>query len=140
MDSAGCLLRYLEVVSKKVIKKLFFTDAFNWDLLIDISQCNELFSESYGSFRKLSSPREVFWADPFVIAENGLYYIFVEEFVYSKDRAHISVLTLDRECNLLNSAKIIEKPYHMSYPFIFKVGNTMLHDSGNMQKQDHRSI
>jgi len=124
LDSFGCMLRYLEVVTQKVIKKLFFTDAFNWDLLIDISQGDELFSESYGSFRKLPSPRGVFWADPFVIAENGFYYIFVEEFVYSKDRAHISVLTVDKDCNLLKRDKIIEKPYHMSYPFVFKIGDT----------------
>ena len=67
---------------------------------------------------------DIFWADPFVIADDDGYYIFVEEFIYRKNRAHISVLKLDKDGNFLNSRKIIERPYHMSYPFIFKIDDT----------------
>ena len=123
-DAAGSLLRYFGVVAKSILKKLLFTDAFRWHLLFDINDGSELYSSSYGSFRKLSSPAEIFWADPFVIAEDDSYYIFVEEFIYKKDRAHISVLKLDKEGNFLGSERIIERPYHMSYPFIFKMDKT----------------
>ncbi len=123
-DAVGSLFRYPLIVLKRIIKKLYFTDAFNWDLLFKINDGAELYSSQYGSFKKLSSPRGIFWADPFVIAEDDRYCIFVEEFIYKKDRAHISVLKLDRKGNFLSSQKIIERPYHMSYPFIFKNDNT----------------
>jgi hypothetical protein len=123
-DSVRSLFGYSGVVVKSVIKKLLFTDAFKWQLLYDINDGGELFSPRYESFRKLSSPRGIFWADPFVIAEDEKYFIFVEEFIYKKNRAHISVLTLDKSGNFLSSRRIIERSYHMSYPFIFKTDNT----------------
>jgi hypothetical protein len=123
-DAAGSLCRYVVAVAKKIISKIFYTDAFSWQLLYNINDASGLYSSEYGSFRKLSSPGEVFWADPFVVAEGEGYFIFVEEFIYRKNRAHISVLKLDKEGNFLDSLKIIERPYHMSYPFVFKTDNT----------------
>jgi hypothetical protein len=123
-DAAGSLRRYLVAVAKKIISKIFYTNAFSWQLLYNINDASGLYSSEYGNFRKLSSPGEVFWADPFVIAEGEGYCIFVEEFIYRKNRAHISVLKLDKEGNFLDSLKIIERPYHMSYPFVFKTDNT----------------
>jgi hypothetical protein len=122
-DAASGLLKYMGGVTRSVIKKLFFTDAFRWQLQFDIRERGQLPSDSYGSFRKLLSPRAIFWADPFVVAGDDCYWIFVEEFIYKKNRAHISVLKLGTEGNLIDSRKIIERPYHMSYPFIFKVNN-----------------
>jgi hypothetical protein len=66
----------------------------------------------------------MFWADPFVVAENNNYYIFVEEFIYRKNRAHISLIKLDSGGKFIRSGKIIERPYHMSYPFAFKMGDS----------------
>ena len=123
-DAALSVCRYFGAVAKKVISKIFYTDAFSWHLLYNISDGSELYSSRYGSFRKLLSPDGIFWADPFIIAEDDNYYIFVEEFIYKKNRAHISVLKLDKDGNYLNSRKIIERPYHMSYPFVFKIENT----------------
>jgi hypothetical protein len=123
-NAAGSICRYFGAVAKKIISKIFYTDAFSWQLLYNINDGAGLYSSDYGSFRKLSSPGGVFWADPFVIAENEGYYIFVEEFIYKNNRAHISVLKLDKEGNFLSSVKIIERSYHMSYPFVFKIANT----------------
>lgn len=119
------VLNYFSIAAKTVFQKSFYTDDFNWDLLYNISNDNnKLDLTNLGSFKKFSSPKGIFWADPFVIAEYGNYYIFVEEFVYKKKKAHLSVLKLDAEGNLLSSERIIERPYHMSYPFVFKVGPT----------------
>ena len=118
------LFRYFGAVMKSIFKKLVFTDAFRWQLQFELKDGSSVPSESYGNFRKLLSPKGVFWADPFVIAGDDCYWIFVEEFVYAKDRAHLSVLKLGKDGNLLSSARIIEKPYHMSYPFVFNIGNT----------------
>jgi hypothetical protein len=123
-DAASGFFRYMGGVTKSIIKKLVYTDAFRWQLQFDIKDGGQVPSDSYSSFRKLLSPEGIFWADPFVIAGDDCYWLFVEEFIYKKDRAHITVLKLGKEGNLIDSHKIIERPYHMSYPFVFKVDNT----------------
>jgi len=119
------ILNYFSVAARTVFHKLFYTDDFNWSLLYNISnENNKLDLTDLGSFKKITPPKGYFWADPFVVAENQNYYIFVEEFIYKKNRAHLSVLKLDAEGKLLSFEKIIERPYHMSYPSVFKIGPT----------------
>jgi hypothetical protein len=114
-------LIYFVKVAKSVQKKLFYQDDFNWKILFDIKSG---FSTDFNNFKILPSPPEVFWADPFVVAEKDNYYVFVEEYIYKAKKAHISVLKLDKKGSLLNSEIIIDKPYHLSYPFIFQIDGT----------------
>ncbi len=118
------LFSYLTILLRTICRKLFYTDDFNWQLLFKIDQGNEGHLPDFTNFSKISSPKGTFWADPFVVKENDNYYVFVEEYIYKKHKAHISVLQLDNKGALLRSDKIIERQYHMSYPFIFKLGNT----------------
>jgi hypothetical protein len=117
------IFNYLAGITNAVSRKLFYSDAYNWDLLIDINKSSD-FSTDFASFKKISSPRGLFWADPFVIADNDAYFIFVEEYVHKINKAHLSVLKFDSAGNLLSTVKIIEKPYHMSYPQVFKIEDT----------------
>jgi len=73
------------------------------------------------SFGIIASPKGRFWADPFVISKNGNHYIFIEEYLFNIKKAHISVLKLDDKGILLSAEKIIERHYHMSYPFVFEL-------------------
>jgi hypothetical protein len=107
----------------QIFKKLTFTDPFSWTLLFKIGAENDFLNNSYESFERLKPSKDKFWADPFVVSKGGKYYVFVEEFIYRGNKGHISVLELDKDGQLLNVQKIIEKPYHMSYPFIFDIDN-----------------
>jgi hypothetical protein len=109
---------YMTSVAGMVYKKLMYSDDFNWHLLINIKDYDG-FGHDYKEFRKIPSPRGVFWADPFVVKKDDQYYLFVEEYIYRKKKAHISVLTLNSSGTVLRTDKIIERPYHMSYPFVF---------------------
>ena len=117
-DVLNCLVR----VTPLVINKILNTDAFSWEILIDINNDRKGFSDAFDSFKMLHSQRGRFWADPFVVWEKGTYYIFVEEFIYRSKKAHISVLELNSSGVVTRQQKVIEKPYHMSYPFIFREG------------------
>jgi hypothetical protein len=80
---------------------------------------------TYGSipfkdFKKIAPPKDKFWADPHVTQINGTYYIFVEEYSRHKNKGHISVLELDELGNWKAPVKVLEKDYHLSYPFIFE--------------------
>ena len=114
---------YFRQALRMINKKLLYSDDFDWQVLFEIQKGRNGLSNDFSSFRKLVSPKEIFWADPFILAKNDNYFIFVEEYIYKAYKAHISVLKLDKEGNLLSSDKIIERPYHMSYPFIFNLEN-----------------
>lgn len=75
--------------------------------------------EDYRSFKSLVPPQDRAWADPHIVARDGRHYVFLEEYLYATDRAHISVLTLDANGAVGSPVPIIERPYHLSYPHVF---------------------
>jgi hypothetical protein len=64
--------------------------------------------------------KDRFWADPHPVWVDGKYYIFVEEFSRRRNKGHISVIELDESGHWKKPAKVLEKSYHLSYPFVFK--------------------
>ena len=122
---AGILRDLIKHISKLVLlgfNKIIYTDAFSWKLLTTVDKVRNY--DDFASFNVIKRPRQRFWADPFVIAADQKYYLFVEDFIYRKNKAHISVLELNSKGEFLRSEKIIERPYHMSYPFTFKEGGS----------------
>ena len=101
---------------KKVLSYFFLKQ---WILLIKKGG-GKTEPPSWDHFTPLKPPSDRFWADPFVWIHKENYYIFYEEKLYSSDRGHISCLTLDRELNQLDNRVVLERPYHLSYPFIFE--------------------
>ena len=81
-------------------------------------------STSFSKFQLLKPQKDRFWADPHIVFENNQYYVFLEEFFYTQNKGHITLLQIDKNGNIQNSKKILEKSYHLSYPFVFKFRNT----------------
>jgi hypothetical protein len=104
--------------------KMIHTDAFSWQIHTHIAKDNRNSEYDFSLFQVIHPPRKIFWADPFIVAESNRYYVFVEEFNYSTNKAHLSFLELDSDGQLIKSERIIERPYHMSYPFIFNLDGT----------------
>ena len=71
-------------------------------------------------FKYLMPPAERFWADPFPIEVAGKYYIFFEDYVYEQDRAHISVVEVDRNGIVNGPTEVLKVDCHLSYPFVFE--------------------
>ena len=61
-----------------------------------------------------------YFADPFVFARDGRQYLFVEEYLYASNRGVISVITIGEDGKLSPSRMVLERPYHLSYPFVFE--------------------
>ncbi|MFN8060901.1 MAG: hypothetical protein U0Q12_17220 [Vicinamibacterales bacterium] len=72
----------------------------------------------YGLERVLP-PDDHFWADPFLVEAEGRQWLFLEDYPYSRGRGHIAVAALDEDGRLGEVIPIIERPYHLSYPFVF---------------------
>lgn len=67
--------------------------------------------------------RKHFIADPFGAKINGKSYVFMEEYDYNKRKGKISYIKLSEMNKPLKLKTAIEKPYHMSYPYIFQYKN-----------------
>jgi|GEM_PF-172925 len=71
-------------------------------------------------FLKLLPPRGFFWADPVPVKHAGAYFIFIEELPYANGKGHISVIQVDDKGAWKAPVKVLERPYHLSYPFVFQ--------------------
>ena len=86
-------------------------------MLYDIK---DSFSSSLWRYKKIIPPKDRFYADPHIIQRDNTYYIFIEEFIFVSDKGFISVITMDEMGNYSEPEPVLERPYHLSYPFVFK--------------------
>lgn len=76
----------------------------------------------------LPGPSGGYYADPFLWQRDGRTWLFVEEFVYARDRGHITVLELDGQLRVVAAEPVRFVPgyaaldCHASFPFIFAHG------------------
>jgi hypothetical protein len=77
-------------------------------------------SRGLQQFRSLWPPSGRFWADPFVLLEDGQHYVFFEELEYRRGKGHICVIRLDPDGSVSAAYKVLERPYHLSYPFLLR--------------------
>lgn len=106
--------RHLTSLPLRLYQKIRFVD--QWYLMFDLGQ--EM-STSFGEFRALVPPTDRFWADPHVVYVDGHYYIFVEEYSFMRRKGCVSVIEMDADGNYKNPVRVLERPYHLSYPFVF---------------------
>ena len=96
-----------------------------WMLLYHFGEANVLPSAIF-RFKQLLPPKDRFWADPCVYEYQGKQVIFIEECEYSNNKGYISVIEFDEENKpVLPPIKILEKPYHLSFPFVFEDKNEL---------------
>ncbi len=100
----------------KTISKWFFRD--QWVILTAEDQ--DMDSLTWSAFTPLLPPPDRYWADPFVVMRDGLYYVFFEEKMYKTKLGHIACLVLDASGKLLSRKIVLQHPYHLSYPFLFE--------------------
>ncbi len=71
-------------------------------------------------FHVIEAPPEHFYADPFALRWNGQNCIFIEDYSYAKQKGCIAVLRMDETGRLDAAETVLERPYHLSYPFVFE--------------------
>ena len=113
---------FFKMIEKSIKAKIY--NKFYFDQWILMFNYGPQLSTSFSKFQSLKPQKDRFWADPHIVYENNQYYIFFEEFLYAQNKGHIALLQIDKNGNIQNSKKILEKSYHLSYPFVFKFNNT----------------
>lgn len=76
--------------------------------------------QDFRRFHRLEPPRDRMWADPFVIADRDRAWIFVEEMELANPRGVLAVIEAHRDGSWSPPVRILERPYHLSYPCVFR--------------------
>ena len=100
----------------KTITSFFFLD--QWVILTAKGASYD--SLQWSMFRSIVPEKDRYWADPFIVAHENQYHIFIEEKMYATGRGRIACLTLDKVAICKSRQVVLERPYHLSYPFIFE--------------------
>jgi hypothetical protein len=78
-------------------------------------------NNTFYKFKTVTPPLDKFWADPFPVkTDDNRYYIFLEEYLEATGKGHISVMEVTRKEGASTPVKVLERDYHLSYPFIFE--------------------
>jgi hypothetical protein len=77
---------------------------------------------SFNDFTALMPPPHTWWADPQAARMDDAFCIFIEELQLprSKNHAHISVIRIGSDGSHEPPVTVLERPYHLSYPFVFE--------------------
>ena len=115
-------LELTKLTIKKILEKVnvlyqnfFYQD--QWILMFDLKT---EFSSSLWRYKKMIPPSDKFWADPHILFRDGVYYIFIEEYIYETGKGHISLIVMDSNGKYSSPETVLDLPYHLSYPFVFE--------------------
>ncbi len=106
---------------KKILKKIliFFNLRFScWVLFY--GEGNNISDKSFAKTIAINPPKKKFWADPFLINDDGKKFIFFEEYSYDDEKGIIKCgEILDNK--LINVKTILSSKFHLSYPCVSKI-------------------
>lgn len=71
-------------------------------------------------FHRIEPPKDRLYADPFVIQDGHRAWIFVEEMLFAEGRGVLAVIEARRDGTWSPPVRILERPYHLSYPCVFR--------------------
>ncbi|MEH6949896.1 hypothetical protein V4R08_00835 [Nitrobacter sp. NHB1] len=96
------------------------TEGKAWAVGWRFDQSASLLDKGEAAFRILAGGPSGYVADPFPFRHKGQDFIFVEQYLYSKNRGCIAVVTPDRNGVPGTPRIVLEEPHHLSYPFVFE--------------------
>jgi hypothetical protein len=72
-----------------------------------------------GQLMPIADDGRRFYADPFLYAWRGRTFLFVEDFPFAANKAVISAAEVVGDRLAAAPVPVLERPYHLSYPFVF---------------------
>lgn len=71
-------------------------------------------------FTPLRGDASRYYADPFVMMRGDTAHVFCEEVPFTTGKGFIAHFTIDPRGNVSVPRPVLERPYHLSYPFVFE--------------------
>jgi hypothetical protein len=113
------LTRYPVFLLRKLCQKLSGFEQ-QWILLLGDQRRRLPEVLELDGFRCLQPPPDRFWADPMLVEHTGETWLFFEEFLYAQGKGHLACMRLHEDGQYSPPSTILERPYHLSYPFVFQ--------------------
>ncbi len=106
------LARYLSVHSREPMRWAIATRVCGHTGLLDAWP-------STAAYAVVPDDGQRYYADPFLFEHSGRMYLFCEEFPLATGRGILSVAEIDAQGKVSPFQPVLERPYHLSYPFVF---------------------
>jgi hypothetical protein len=118
------------LISNRIRSRLFRKQ---WFCAFRFDEDSAVENRQFSAFHRMLPPRDRFWADPFPIERDGKSFVFYEEYVWSIGRGRIVVSEVGRDGQFTQPRVVLERPYHLSYPFVFSWNDDwyMIPESGD---------
>jgi glycosyltransferase involved in cell wall biosynthesis len=115
------------VVSTKLAHRLLQTVRSPERWAIAIGQCAgpgliEGAWPAKSSYKLVRDDGKRFYADPILFERGGRTWLFCEEFPFETERGILAVAEVAPDGNVGPMRPVLERPYHLSYPFVFEDG------------------
>ena len=102
----------------RMLGEFYSVNADEWVVAIRKRGNERLFEGNFDEFRLVPNSLKYWYADPFLFSKDGKDYLFVEMYDRKTQKGSIGVGRIrNGKCGKIK--KIIDTPYHLSYPFIF---------------------
>ena len=116
LETIALVGRYLTRRMSEQVRRIREVD--QWAIAFSLSKASP--STTLYRFKEQWPPIASSWADPFPVAAPDGYHIFLEVYDRATKRGHIGVSRLTREGVFDRPVTVLERPYHLSYPFVFR--------------------
>lgn len=115
------LARFAAALVQRLIERIFW-DEFHWSIALArrIPGASPESQLREADFRRMEPPRDRFYADPFLVEHRDQPILFLEEYSYRTGRGSIAFSRLDHEGRPDAPRPALERPYHLSWPFVFE--------------------
>lgn len=105
----------LQLSENKIIRRI---SPYPWGLMAGRIANDEPFD--WNKLQVKPTVKDVYWADPFLLKKQDKTYLFFEEYVHKTNRGRIAYALIDEQGNIGDPKTALERPYHLSYPFVFE--------------------
>jgi hypothetical protein len=117
LETLAVVGRYSLRRVRERVRRLHQVD--QWAIAFRISKEAAPYSTLY-RFKEQCPPIGLSWADPFPVEVETGYHVFLEEYDRRKRIGGISVAHVTRDGNFEKPVPVLERPHHLSYPFLFQ--------------------
>lgn len=119
LSSFACATRTVVAKTDRLLDRVS-KGSKTWAIGWRLDESASVLDGGESTFRVLSGGTDSYLADPFPFRHEVQDFIFVEQYLYSKNRGCIAVVTTNRN-GTANAARIVlDEPHQVSYPFVFE--------------------
>jgi hypothetical protein len=114
---------YCKIFINAILKTLNKKNMAETEWFLLLGKKGKSFPVNEAGLQYIYQDSSVFFADPFLFQHGDQTYLFVEEFHFSNSKGVIAVLKKNHDGEYIRIGTALERPYHLSYPFIFRYAN-----------------